>query len=153
VFVTAHPDLTNKALEFPNTIDYLIKPFTFERFAVALKKIEANFPSAGLHAPAEKASFPFKTALGIENIEFSRIKYIKAKTYNSTVYYDDSSSALVNMRLNALEAMFPSSIFARVHKSYIVNKKKIIRTRYDELELEGGISLKLSRIYKDNLTA
>ncbi|WP_118976577.1 LytR/AlgR family response regulator transcription factor [Taibaiella koreensis] len=152
VFTTAHADLTNDALAFANTIDYLVKPFTWERFAIALKKIEANFPDVSTLNPAKaEASYPMKTPSGVQNIAFSQVNYIKASGYYSTVYYDQGT-AVVNIPLASLEAIFPSAIFVRIHKSCIVNKMKIVKTTYDELELIGGTCLKLSRVYKDKLT-
>ncbi|WP_118975780.1 LytR/AlgR family response regulator transcription factor [Taibaiella koreensis] len=152
VFVTASDGLTNDALSHPNTIDYLVKRVEFDRFVIAVKKIEANFPQKVDNTGFEnEAAYPFLTDAGVQNIAFSRIIYIEAKGYYTSVYYDESSSAKLTLKLKDIESIFPSSIFARVHRGFIVNKKKIVKTKYDEVELIGGISLSVSRSYRDNL--
>jgi len=154
VFTTADEKHALLALGHVNTVDYLVKPLTYARFMIAVKKIEDIFSSAAekLEAPAAEfqTSFPLKTPAGRVDVEFDKIDYIKATTYYSTVFYE-GKKALVPMPLNDIEALFPRKKFVRVHRSYIVNVEKITKRTYSGLTLNKDILIPLGRAYKDNL--
>lgn len=153
IFVTAHESHALPALSHVNTVDYLLKPITFSRFMVAIKKIEDIFllPVAKEPAVAEvKASFEAKTPTGQIVIEYEKVDYIKANGAYSTVFYE-GRKAFVSMPLNDIEALFPKELFARVHRSYMVHKEKIVKRTYYHLILLNDIPIPLGRKYKEQL--
>ncbi|WP_118976167.1 LytR/AlgR family response regulator transcription factor [Taibaiella koreensis] len=153
IFTTAHEHHALSALSYVNTVDYLLKPITFNRFMIAIKKIEAIFLNAAAkdtEPTVVVASFEAKTPTGQIVIEYDKVDYIKANGSYSTIFYE-GKKAFVSMPLNDIEALFPRELFARVHRSYIVHKKKIAKRTYYHLTLLNDIPIPLGRKYKEQL--
>jgi len=152
IFTTAHEQYVMGALAHPNTIDYLVKPIYFERFLIAVKKIEdlffANAADGSLNRYAE--GVPIKKPHGTEYLPFEKISYIKAAGNYSTVFHEGERSVVPTL-LNDLESLLPATTFIRIHRSFIVNKNKLLKTRYEEAELEGDIILPIGRSYRSRL--
>jgi len=131
IFTTAYPEFAVEGFEL-NAIDYLLKPFSFERFLKAvnkaIEKINSSttiFQNNELPAP----SFVFlKADKKIHKINLDSIQYIEAVgDYMKVV--TESGQLLVNETMKKLLENFPANQFIRVHKSFIV---AIDRIKYIE---------------------
>lgn len=155
IFTTAHKRHVHEALDHPNTVDYLEKPISFARLATALKKVENNF----IHVkkpPAEGGDgLLAKTELGARVIPFASILRVKSAGYFSTVYYEEQSGemkvAKVRESLSSIEHKCPGSQFLRIHKSHIINRKRVVRKIYNRVILENGESLPIGIAFKHKL--
>lgn len=121
ILATAHSDYALPSYEY-GVVDYLLKPFSFERFSLAVSKVyertQKNVPR-----PAEEGigAFVLKTERNkYTRINYSDILYVKgAKNYS--VLKTITGDQLIPSRLKTLENQLPSDLFLRIHKSYIIN--------------------------------
>lgn len=125
IFTTAYPEFAVEGFEL-DAIDYLVKPFSFERFLRAvnkvLEKLERKGPGGSNVAPA---SIFIKADKKVYKINLADILYIEAlDDYVKVV--TTQSNYLVHDTLKSLQEELPADLFIRVHKSYIIAGSKIV---------------------------
>lgn len=116
-----------------NVCDYLLKPFSFERFLTAVNKavslekkaLSASFPQNNIstHQAASKKIF-IKGDRKYHQIALSDIHYLESYGSYVKVFLKDSM-ILTHETTSHFENILPKSTFMRVHKSYIVAIQKI----------------------------
>ncbi|MEO8172710.1 MAG: LytTR family DNA-binding domain-containing protein [Sediminibacterium sp.] len=148
IITTAYQDYALEGYEL-NVVDYLIKPFSFERFLSAVNKVKRRFHAAGL--PIEKAKDYLFVSIQLKKIKifFSEILYIESqKEYIKIVTQDNSY--LTKISTNEIENLLPASLFKRIHRSFIVSTDKIRSFTSEMVEISGTI-IPVGRAYKDVL--
>jgi two-component system, LytTR family, response regulator len=110
-----------------NITDYILKPFSFERFVKAVSKVmelyAGNLKNDIVSATADSFIF-VKTEYRLERIDLDKILYIEGmKDYLRIVCGDKKIMTLQSF--SKLEETLPAKKFCRVHKSYIVSIDKI----------------------------
>ena len=131
IFTTAHPGYAVEGFEL-NATDYLLKPVTFERFKQAIAKVEQQFnqpSSAGVTEPIAnvqpKEDYIFIKQDGkMVKVLFADILFLEARR-DFTMIQLKEKKILAGFHLKMLEDMLPSSLFMRVHRSYIVRLSAI----------------------------
>jgi DNA-binding LytR/AlgR family response regulator len=135
IFTTAYPEFAVDGFEL-NAIDYLLKPFSFERFLKAVNKVIEKLNSNNQNNSGNKPSFIFlKADKKNHKIDLETIHYIEAiGDYMKVV--TDSGQLIVNETMKNLQEELPASLFIRVHKSFIIsrNKIKFIEGNYIQIE-------------------
>lgn len=124
VFTTAYPEYAVDGFEL-DAVDYLVKPFSFERFLKAvnkaLEKLEKQEPQG---APGTPFIF-VKSDKKVYKINLGDILYVEAlDDYIKIV--TTQGSYLVHDTMKGLLEELPASQFMRVHKSYIIARGKIV---------------------------
>jgi DNA-binding LytR/AlgR family response regulator len=125
IFTTAYPEFAVEGFDL-DAVDYLMKPFSFERFLKAVNKaIEKLKPSAVQGGqPVEQRFIFLKADKKVFKVNTDDILYCEAvddyvKVITSNEQY------LVHYTLKKLLEELPATNFLRVHKSYIIAKDKI----------------------------
>jgi two-component system LytT family response regulator len=159
IFTTAFDEYAIKAFE-ANAIDYLLKPFSKERFDLAIKKwnekkntsSEKNIQSLlenTTKQPDERNRIVVKNGSDIRIVSMADVMYIEAyddyvKIFTKDTYY------LKKKTMNYYEQMLDSSQFFRTHRSFIINLQEL--TKIEPLEkntyvvlLKNGKKIPLSR--------
>lgn len=119
IFTTAYPEFAVNGFEL-NAVDYLVKPFPFERFVRAVgkffdqKKSATSLPSY-IVLQADKKTYKVELS-DIECIE-AMGDYAKVKTR--------SQMLIVHQTLQKLSEQLPEELFRRVHKSFIISMPKL----------------------------
>ena len=108
-----------------NALDYLLKPISYVDFLQAANKAVQWFEL--LQQPKEEIQSIFvKSEYKLVQIELSKILYIEGLKDYLKIYEEDSPKPILSlMSMKAMEELLPASRFMRVHRSYIVQKKKI----------------------------
>ena len=109
-----------------NVTDYILKPYSFERFVKGVNKaMEQLTASPGSKGTSEEDGFIFvKTEYRLERIDLDHILYIEGmKDYLRIICNDKKIMTLQSF--SRIEESLPSKKFCRVHKSYIVAIDKI----------------------------
>lgn len=109
-----------------NVADYILKPYSFERFVKAVNKVmELSARPQNNDVTVLQDSFIFvKTEYRLEKIDIDQILYIEGmKDYLRIVCRDKKIMTL--MSFSKIEENLPSKNFCRIHKSYIVALDKI----------------------------
>jgi two-component system, LytTR family, response regulator len=170
VFVTAHAGHALEAFD-AEAVDYVLKPFDDDRFARALARAKAAARAdrtlalaARLSAevsgqPAEAPRYLERIAIpdreGVRVVPIGEIDWIEAQDYYVEVH-SGGRGYLLRRSLKQLEERLDPRLFARVHRSAIVNVSRIQSLRpathgERDLLLRDGTQLKLSRMYRDRL--
>ena len=160
VFVTAYDRYAVHAFE-QHAFDYLLKPFTDERFALVIERVRHRLRERSQAEMATQLSdllanvTAARRALVIRDagrrivIPHDEIVWIEAEDYCARLHLR-SRSVLVRESLRALAKKLPSATFVRVHRSAIANVNAIrslepVASGDQRLTLSNGTTLKLSR--------
>src|SRR5581483_6265893 len=129
IFTTAYKEYAVDAFEL-SACDYLVKPFSLERFMVAVDRATEKLQSATPVAfdkqqPAPPADYFFIKADGkIFKLPYDDILLAEANG-NYTKVVCSNKVLLPNMSFSSFESLLPAGLFIRVHRSFIINKSKI----------------------------
>lgn len=135
IFVTAFDEYAIKAFE-ANAIDYLLKPFSEDRFKKAIEKfLEKKHASTGQTdqllesaslSPAQRDRIVVKTGNRVKIIPVHDIRYLEADDDYVRIITRDGAF-LKNKTMAFFEKSLDSRLFVRVHRSYIVHVNEITR--------------------------
>ena len=132
-----------------NVTDYLLKPFEFERFLIAVTKVKTlQKEKAEPVAAGETKDFIF---LNVQKkkvkILFSEILFIESQREYIRIV-TTRKEYLSKMGTQEIEELLPASLFKRIHRSFIVSINKIESFTADTVEV-NGIPIPVGRGYKD----
>ena len=141
IFTTAYSEYALDGFEL-NVIDYLKKPFSFERFCKAFFRAEELLllkESANKSESVENSNdFIFvKSDKKTIKVNISDIQYIEGLGDYIKLFTNDKK-LVTNLSMKKIEALLPTSQFYRIHKSYIISLSKI--------ELIEGNMVKINNI-------
>jgi DNA-binding LytR/AlgR family response regulator len=124
IFTTAYPEFAAEGFEL-DAIDYIVKPFSFERFLKAVNKVLEKLERKTADKSSSPASIFIKADKKVYKINLDDILYLEAlDDYVKLVTLQ--GNYLVNDTLKSLQEELPASQFMRVHKSYIISKNGIV---------------------------
>jgi DNA-binding LytR/AlgR family response regulator len=147
ILTTAYADYALQGYEM-NVVDYLLKPFSLERFLKAVAKV--NLPEKPAVRAAEAGHLMIKENGGLVKIPYDKIRYIEASRDYVKILTADHQF-LVHLTMKSLEEQLPSALFVRIHKSYIVSLTQVKMIKVDSIVIGNDQSLPLSTHYKENL--
>lgn len=144
ILTTAYQEYALKGYELQIT-DYLLKPFTFNRFLQAVNKAQDNIAHRTADAPPE---FIFvKTENRLEKIMLNEIVYIEGmRDYRRIHTINKKIMTLQNF--SEFEKVIPASVVCRVHKSYMVALHKIESIERNRIKIADQL-IPISDTYKD----
>ena len=144
IFTTAYNNFAPIAYDL-GVIDYLVKPFSFERFYTAIQKAEMHLQHSKL---SEKKTLQVKSDGIWINIPLHEILFIEG--YKEYVLIHCRQKNYKTLRsMSSLEELLSTDDFVRIHKSYIVSVNSIIGFNAEEIELSNNIKLPISRSKKE----
>ena len=130
IFTTAYREHAHEAFDI-SACDYLLKPFSLERFMQAVDKAKGfiNAPQRATAASLTESSTAspdlyFKSEGKILKLTASEILYAEAQGNNVKIV-TDNGTFWTAMTFSAFEDQLPKSIFIRVQRSFIINKSRI----------------------------
>ena len=133
-----------------NVTDYLLKPFGFERFLVAVNKVRA---AGSDKADARKVETKDHLFLNVQKkkvkIMFSEIVYIESQREYIRIV-TTKKEWISKMSTHEIEALLPSGLFKRIHRSFIVAVNRIDSYTSDTVEV-NGIPIPIGRDYRDSI--
>ena len=150
ILTTAFPDYALESYEL-DVVDYLLKPFTFQRFVKAVSKVPlwpSPAPAAAEGDRAVRKELFIKS--GYEHIKVDRedISYIQSDADYTEVVLPDQK-ILSAEPLRYWMELLPAEQFVRIHKSFIVNVSKIVKVSGNRVFLTGGAVVPIGRAYKE----
>jgi DNA-binding LytR/AlgR family response regulator len=151
IIVSGKEDYALKAFEH-SVCDYLLKPLDdYSRFLKAVMKVREQMETRSGRAKAAAKAAPLfvKVDSLLHNIDLSSILWIEA--YGDYVKINtDQKMLMVLSTLKAIESKLPESRFVRVHRSYIVNVKRIDNIDPSNLQIRDKI-IPISANHRDGL--
>lgn len=176
VFITAHDQYALPAFEI-HALDYLLKPFSEERFRESLAHVRRHLQQkratalgqqiidmmpgvgfAGLPAtpvPRRPQRIAVKGSGRVYFVKVDDIDYCEAAG-NYACLHTGGRTHLIRETMNSLEARLDAEVFVRIHRSVIVNVERIheIQSTFGGesiVKLRDGTRLTMSRTYRDAL--
>jgi DNA-binding LytR/AlgR family response regulator len=147
IVTTAYHQYAIEGFEL-NVTDYLLKPFEFERFLVAVTKV--NSARNVLHKPEEPKDYLF---LNVQKkkvrVLFSEIVYVESQREYIRIV-TTKGEHLSKMSTHEIEDLLPAHLFKRIHRSFIVSVSKIQSYTAEEVEV-NGVAIPIGRGYRDSL--
>ncbi|WP_299060863.1 LytTR family DNA-binding domain-containing protein [uncultured Polaribacter sp.] len=131
ILTTSDPKFAIEAFEYDFIVDYLLKPLELNRFKKAIVKAEKKEISSSeivKEAPKTKDidnDFYVNIDRRLIKIDLPSIYLIEAKGDYIKIKTDDKEYT-VHSTLKKIEDKLPASLFLKIHRSYIINIKKII---------------------------
>lgn len=152
IFTTAYPEYAVEGFEL-NATDYLLKPFSFDRFLKAVMKVRTLITSAGAGEPAQQETirdhFYFKADNRLVRLGFDEILFIEA-LQNYIAIHTADKKYISYLTFKTVEESLPEDRFIKVHKSYLLNMTKINSIAGNEI-LIGSHHIPISRNLKDEV--
>lgn len=141
-----------------DVIDYLLKPFRFDRFLkAALKAIELHQlknANTGSPRPISPSAVPqqlfIKSDKRFIQVNITDIYYLESHG-NYVKVWMENEYHLTPRTLVSFEEMLPNQQFIRIHKSFIVNKKFVHYLEGNQLKMQNGTSLTLGRNHRQSV--
>jgi DNA-binding LytR/AlgR family response regulator len=147
VFTTAYPEFAVEGFEL-DAVDYLLKPFSFERFVKAVNKVKDKSQTANTSAnsadyillKADKKIYrtPYDDILYMESLGDYVKVYLKGKVL------------IVTTTLKKLVEELPATEFIRTHKSFIINKSKLEYIEGNQIKIRDQF-ITIGQSYRDEV--
>ena len=132
-----------------NVTDYLLKPFEFERFLVAVNKVETA--QSERQPPGESPEIKDHLFLTVQKkkmkILFSEIVYIESQREYIKIV-TTKKEYLSKMSTHEMEELLPTQLFRRIHRSFIISINRIESYTAEMVEV-NGVSIPIGRGYRD----
>jgi DNA-binding LytR/AlgR family response regulator len=154
ILTTAYRDFAPEAFDL-DVVDYLLKPISFDRFTKSVNKyfdkrlegktsdvLDPNKSSAFIYLKADRKNHKIllKEIIYIESLD----DYVKVHLKEVTL--------VTRENISSLEAILPTGIFVRIHRSFIINTHYISAISSDSIEIKGK-ELPIGRAFKKSALA
>lgn len=150
ILTTAYPEFAIEGYQL-NVLDYLLKPFSLQRFDKAIEKFLAIQLTKIQESKNERDFLVVKADHKIIKLPYQSIIYIQSmREYVSFVTENEKILALFSLK--KLETELPKNQFLRIHKSYIVAIKHVKAIEGNTLYL-GDLALPVGNNYKERVLA
>jgi two-component system LytT family response regulator len=156
VFVTAYDEYALRAFD-AGALDYLLKPFDDARFHLAMQRAKQQIAAKESSPPPETPRLTVRSAGQVAYVPVPDIDWVEAADYYVCLHVGNKSH-LLRKSMAELEQELDPHLFCRIHRSTIVNLRKVRTLEIDaageyEVILAGGHKLRLSRRFRKDLLA
>ncbi|MFT4016751.1 MAG: LytTR family DNA-binding domain-containing protein [Agriterribacter sp.] len=150
IFTTSYSDYAIKSYEL-NAIDYLLKPFTFQRFEKAIQKAWETY-NLIQHASVsgESKYIMVKADQGIIKIMLPDILFIEGLDNYLKIHLQRHAPLVVRMTIKTMMEKLNAGKFVRVHRSYIISVNQIESIRQKIITIAGE-EIPIGKNYEDDL--
>lgn len=154
IFTTAYREFAVNGFEL-QAVDYLVKPISFDRFLKAvnhylkLHSKSVEMTTGEIREKPEDEFILLKDNKKTHKVYLSDIKYIESDG-DYIRFYLQNRKLMIRGSLASLEVTLPSSLFLRIHNSYMINLKKVNAVTLYSVEIDGT-ELPISRSHKEKV--
>jgi two-component system response regulator LytT len=154
ILITSDKNFAIDAFEYECIVDYLVKPITKDRFQKAVQKVKSyrtNLSSKEVveFDEGDVNEFYINIDRRLIKIEMALVNIVEAKGDYIHIKTDDKNY-IVHTTLKKIEEKLPKDLFLKVHRSFIINTKKIIDIE-DNSVLIGKEVIPVSRANRSEL--
>lgn len=144
IFCTAHGQYAVEGFNL-NALDYLLKPFTLERFKQATEKAKDY---SAVSSNQKNQHIFVRADYSLQKINLDDITCIEALDDYLKIYIHQQKTIVARMTMKAILEKLPASDFIRVHRSFIVPIKKVESLRNKTLQL-GDKKIPVGNSYEE----
>jgi len=147
IITTAYEEYALKGFDL-NVTDYLLKPYSFERFVQAINKVLENIRLKPINNSIDERAFIFiKTEYRIEKVFIDEILYVEGmRDYLQIVTKLKKIMTLQNFKF--MESKLKPPLFMRVHKSYLISTDKIESIERNIIKISDKL-IPISNTYRE----
>jgi len=149
IFTTAYSDYAVAGFNL-NAVDFLLKPFSYERFLQAVQKAENIFSSQTQSNFQDPTCFYVRANYSLVKIIYEEIQYIEGLDDYIKIHIACQEPIVTRITMKNILEKLPPHEFIRIHRSFIVPVKKINSFRKN-MVLVAGKELPIGVNYKDAL--
>ena len=151
IITTAYAEYALDGFEL-DVVDYLVKPFSFERFLKACNRARDLYNGRSRVNPVVSKSqepdhFFVKVDNSLEKVMFDELMYVEARM-NYILLHTTGRKLIVYLTLKGLLENLPADRFIQVHKSFVVNRESVKSIRGNILNL-GHAEIPVSQHYQE----
>jgi DNA-binding LytR/AlgR family response regulator len=149
VFTTAFPEYALEAFE-KEAFDFLLKPIDYDRFAKCIQKARRKIgrgPVAALAGHDDFFNIKSEIKGRMVKIRFEDVIYIEGAVNYIQIHTRDEKH-MTYLTMKEIARHLPGNLFARIHRSFIVNIKYVKVIERARLKLENGEALMMGDHYK-----
>lgn len=143
IFTTAYSDHAVEGFEL-EAVDYLLKPFSFERFVKAVNKVKKDRPD---HQQVD--FIMLKVDKKTHKVNFDRIQYFESIGDYVKLHLKEGKTLIISETLRKLEELLPKA-FLRVHKSYIIALDQLEYLEGNQAKI-GETKIPIGQSYRDKV--
>ena len=136
IFTTAYSQYAVTGFDL-KAVDYLLKPFTLERFTQAVAQAQMLLRARQASVPPEQRSLQVRSDYSLVTIPLTEILYLETMDDYIKIHVEGRKPVLTLMRMRQMEEKLPAREFVRIHRSYIVPVARIEAVRNKVVYLAG----------------
>lgn len=144
ILTTAYPNYALQGFEL-DVVDYLVKPYPFDRFLKAVNKAKDlyHLKQHPKEYPSTKDAIFLKVDNVLKRVILNDIIYIEGME-NYVALHTREGRMITLMTMKSMEETLPSENFLRVHKTYIISKNHVKGIEGNEIDM-GKVKIPMSR--------
>ena len=156
VFTTAYSEYAIDGFKV-DAVDYLLKPFGLDDMKRAAHKVKTRYdllnatPTTTVTTPTDDDNTIFlKTEHRMVRVDIDKIRYIEGMSEYLRIYLEGVQRPLiVLLSMKKLEERLPSASFMRVHRSYIINLRKIQEVNKSRVIMDADTYIPIGDLYRE----
>lgn len=149
IMTTAYPDYAASSFELDTIVDYLVKPFSFDRFLKSINKVKIKTQATDLPSEEDNKSIFINVDKIHHKIVLNNIIYVESDRNYITVVTTEKKLSYIDSLKNWIEKL-PEDQFVQIHKSYIINSKRVDKISGNEIYIADK-KFPIGRTYKQEL--
>ena len=148
IFTTAHPQHAVEGFEL-SAVDYLLKPYSFERFTQAVQKAGDYHNFLKHRQPAEQKHFFIRSDYTLVKIQTSSVLYVEGLADYLKIHLDSGKTVITRMTMKNILEKLPADEFIRVHRSFIIPLTRIQSVRNKNINIKAGLDIPIGQSFED----
>jgi DNA-binding LytR/AlgR family response regulator len=149
IMTTAYPEYAVSSFELDTIVDYLVKPFSFDRFLKAINKAKDRIEMSEKPIQEQSEILFLNVDKTLHKITLNDILYIESDRNYITVVTTKQKLSYIESLKNWKEKL-PDNQFIQTHKSYIINRKYVDKISGNEIYVNAN-RLPIGRTFKQEL--
>lgn len=150
IMTTAYPEYAVSSFELNTIVDYLVKPFSFDRFLKAINKAKERIEIPKTNSEEnDEASIFINVDKTMHKLVLSSILYIESDRNYITVVTKNQKLSYIDSLKNWIVKL-PENQFIQVHKSFIINSKSVDKISGNTVYLNEN-KIPIGRTYRQDL--
>ena len=164
IFTTAYSEYAVEGFRV-DALDYLLKPFSYNDFLKSANKARHQYEliqksnqkpqiiKETTTSETEDNSLFIKADYKMIRLDMNKIIYMESQNEYVRIYLEDQKPVMTLLSMKSLEERLPADWFMRIHRSYIINLKKIGAVANNRVIFGKDIYIPVGNQYKENFNA
>lgn len=152
VFTTAYSEYAVEGFKV-DAVDYLLKPFGLADFQRAANKVKQRYDlmnTATISTVDEDDAIFLKTEYKVVRLQIRDILYVEGMSEYLKIHVEGQPKPLIILlSMKKMEERLPVSSFMRIHRSYIINLKKIQEVNKNRVIMDSETYLPIGDLYRE----